>query len=166
MLGRQMNASLQEIALRRMRKRISQYLERQRIRHPEGFTLTHIPLMSVVDRIWLIVTAMLLLLTLYLLRDFWWAFPLLALPAGFFIWKGIAGFHLTVPNDCGASMTGNHDLRVSDSDLVSKLTEIAATREASFFAINILLAVFLAVLEVAAAIIGTMAAVLGALAGG
>ena len=50
--------------------------------------------------------------------------------------------------------------------MAGKLTEIAATREASFLAINILFAVFLAVLEVAAAILGALAAALGVLAGG
>jgi hypothetical protein len=161
-----MNSSLQDIALRRMKKRISQYLERQRKMHPEGFSLKRIPLMSLWDRIWLIVTAFLIISPLYFLHDVWWLFPVLALPAGFFFWKGMVGTYISIPQESDFSGSANVNLNISDSDLASKLTEIAANREASFFALNILLAVFLAVLEVAAAILGALVAVLGALAGG
>jgi hypothetical protein len=161
-----MNSNLQDIALRRMKKRISQYLERQRKVHPEGFSLKRIPLMSLWDRFLLIATAFLIISPLYFLRDFWWLIPVLVIPAGFFFWKGVSGTYLSIPEDFVPSEAGSIELRISDSDLAGKLTEIAATREASFFAINVLLTVFLAVLEVAAAILGALAAALGALAGG
>jgi hypothetical protein len=161
-----MNVNLQDIALRRMKKRISQYLEQQRMIHPSGFSIKRIPLMSLWDRILLIGTAFLIISPLYFLRDIWWLFPLLAIPAGFFLWKGVTGTYLSVPQDSVPTAAGGIEHRISDSDLAGKLTEIAATREASFFAINVMLAIFLAVLEVAAAIVGAVAAALGALAGG
>ena len=165
-VGQKMNANLQDIALRRMKKRVSQYLERQRKMHPEGFSIKRIPLMSLWDRILLIATAFLIISPLYFLRDLWWLIPVLVIPSGFFLWKGVTGTYLSIPEDSFPSEAGSIELRISDSDLAGKLTEIAATREASFLAINILLTVFLAVLEVAAAIVGALAAALGVLAGG
>ena len=93
--------------------------------------------MSLRDRILLIATAFLGISPLYFLRDLWWLIPVLVILSGFFFWKGVTGTYLSILEDSFPSEACSIEQKIADSDLAGKLTEIAATREASFLAINI-----------------------------
>ena len=104
--------------------------------------------------------AALLLAPLYFIRDVWWLYLLLVPPALLFLWKGIVGTYLDVSEVSDAS---DGDIDISDATLIEKAGDILATREASYFAVNVLLMLALAVIEVAVAIISALAVAMAAL---
>ena len=104
--------------------------------------------------------AALLLAPLYFIRDVWWLYLLLVPPALLFLWKSIVGTYLDVSEVSDAS---DGDIDISDATLIEKAGDILATREASYFAVNVLLMLALAVIEVAVAIISALAVAMAAL---
>ena len=160
-----MNAKLKSLGVNRCRKRVKKYLDVQRKKKGSNFSLSsvsRIPLVSIVERLWLVFVAALLLAPLYFIRDVWWLYILLLPPALLFLWKGVAGTYIDVSEVNDAS---DGEIGISEATLIEKAGDIIATREASYFAVNVLLMIALAVIEVAVAVISALAIAMAALFG-
>lgn len=159
------NEQINKAVLKRFRVRVDKCIARERAKHGADFFLQRletIQLMSLWDRMWLLFVAIILLLPLYWIvknsPEDWWIFVILAIPAFFFLWKSVVGVQLKLGNP--------FDGCISDDELAGKLIEIAKTRNAGLVAIDVLLMVLIAVLEVTITILGVIAAVLAGLTGG
>ena len=149
--------------IRRMRKRIKSYVAKLEKKHGKPVParhLTKIPLMSWLDRIWLILVSLGLLGLLWLFRDVWPFYLILCPASAFFMWKGFTGVTVSIDEE-SLEESGVADESINDLALAEKLTQITLTREASFLMIHAVLAIFLAILEVVAALLAALAAVAG-----
>ena len=162
-----MNTKLKSLGVNRCRKRIKKYLDAQRKKQGNDFSISHIksiPLVSAVERIWLVFVSLLLIAPLALFRDIWWLYLILIPPSLIFLWKGLMGTNLDISELNDLSDNQNENDIVSDENLIQKAGDIIATREASYFAVNMLLMIALAIMELAVIILSAI--IMAVLSGG